>query len=212
MIAINRVHYPITVLGYGQRIGIWTQGCSIRCEGCMSKDTWDFDSSKNLYIEKLVGWIESTSDKKPDGLTISGGEPFDQPEGLEKIIQSVHRWRQTLAYDFDILCYSGYSADYLRINFSQILSQLDTVIAEPYDTNLDKAYLRGSSNQQILIMSNLGNQRYGKNIDIPYINEMQIVVDKNEIILLGIPNKDDLEKLELHCKSKGLVFHTNTWG
>ena len=39
-IAISRIHYPVTTLGPGKRIGIWMQGCSIRCPGCISADTW----------------------------------------------------------------------------------------------------------------------------------------------------------------------------
>ena len=39
-IGLNRVHFPVTALGPGRRVGIWLQGCSIRCPGCMSLDTW----------------------------------------------------------------------------------------------------------------------------------------------------------------------------
>ena len=40
MIALNRLHWPVTVLGPGRRVGIWMQGCSIGCRGCVSRDTW----------------------------------------------------------------------------------------------------------------------------------------------------------------------------
>ena len=39
-VSISRLHFPVTTLGPGHRIGIWFQGCSIRCEGCLSMDTW----------------------------------------------------------------------------------------------------------------------------------------------------------------------------
>ena len=39
-IALNRLHWPVTVLGPGRRVGIWMQGCSIGCRGCVSRDTW----------------------------------------------------------------------------------------------------------------------------------------------------------------------------
>ena len=39
-IAISRVHFPVTTLGPRRRLGIWMQGCSIRCPGCISADTW----------------------------------------------------------------------------------------------------------------------------------------------------------------------------
>ena len=39
-ISLSRVHFPVTTLGPGQRLGLWFQGCSIRCAGCISADTW----------------------------------------------------------------------------------------------------------------------------------------------------------------------------
>ena len=39
MLALSRMHFPVTTLGPGNRIGIWVQGCTIRCPGCVSADT-----------------------------------------------------------------------------------------------------------------------------------------------------------------------------
>ncbi|WP_461325238.1 4Fe-4S cluster-binding domain-containing protein [Bradyrhizobium diazoefficiens] len=39
-ISVSRIHFPVTTLGPGRRLGIWFQGCSIRCPGCISMDTW----------------------------------------------------------------------------------------------------------------------------------------------------------------------------
>lgn len=38
---LSRLHFPVTTLGPGRRIGVWFQGCSIRCAGCISRDTWE---------------------------------------------------------------------------------------------------------------------------------------------------------------------------
>lgn len=40
MLYLSRIHFPVTTLGPGNRIGIWFQGCSIQCQGCVSVDTW----------------------------------------------------------------------------------------------------------------------------------------------------------------------------
>ncbi|HSV19446.1 MAG TPA: 4Fe-4S cluster-binding domain-containing protein, partial [Casimicrobiaceae bacterium] len=45
-IELNKAHWPVTVLGPGKRIGLWLQGCSIHCPGCVSQDTWSADPSK----------------------------------------------------------------------------------------------------------------------------------------------------------------------
>lgn len=49
-IAINKIHFPVSTLGFGQRLGIWFQGCSIRCPGCISRDTWEGGES---YLTNL---------------------------------------------------------------------------------------------------------------------------------------------------------------
>ena len=52
-IALSRIHFPVTTLGPGRRIGIWFQGCSIRCPGCISMDTWA-QGRGNTTIEEVV--------------------------------------------------------------------------------------------------------------------------------------------------------------
>ena len=39
-LVVNRVHFPVTALGPGRRLGVWVQGCSIGCAGCLAHDTW----------------------------------------------------------------------------------------------------------------------------------------------------------------------------
>lgn len=49
-IYINNAHFPVTVLGPGA-LGIWTQGCSIGCKGCVSRDTWPEDETEALGVD-----------------------------------------------------------------------------------------------------------------------------------------------------------------
>ena len=89
MIAISRVHFPITTLGPGKRLGIWMQGCSIHCPGCISADTWAVGKGV-IELEHLLTSIESWL-PNADGVTISGGEPFDQFQPLLALLQSLRR-------------------------------------------------------------------------------------------------------------------------
>jgi anaerobic ribonucleoside-triphosphate reductase activating protein len=113
-IQLNKAHYPVTALGPGKRIGIWTQGCSIQCPGCVSLDTWDVDRSKAMPVDDLIAWCKRVAGGAAEGITISGGEPFDQPKPLAKLLEALHRWRNTLTRPFDILCYSGYRLEKLQ--------------------------------------------------------------------------------------------------
>jgi anaerobic ribonucleoside-triphosphate reductase activating protein len=60
-IAINKAHFPVTVLGPGRRIGIWTQGCRIHCKGCVSQDTWAADPGRETTVARLITWCRKTT-------------------------------------------------------------------------------------------------------------------------------------------------------
>src|SRR6185369_10559474 len=86
-VALSRVHYPVTTLGPGERIGIWFQGCSIRCPGCISADTWARrgpDLTVSHLLESMDAWLA-----KCDGVTISGGEPFEHPQALTELLTGI---------------------------------------------------------------------------------------------------------------------------
>ena len=91
-VAVSRLHFPVTTLGPGRRVGLWFQGCSLRCPGCISVDTWDAGLGGTTVAE-LLGAIEALM---PDacGLTVSGGEPFEQPAALAEVLRF---WRRRSA-------------------------------------------------------------------------------------------------------------------
>ena len=84
-INLNRLHFPVTTLGYGQRVAIWMQGCSLHCPGCVSRDTWEHGQGQ-LEFTALTTTLESWL-PQADGLTVSGGEPFEQPLALIRLLR-----------------------------------------------------------------------------------------------------------------------------
>jgi anaerobic ribonucleoside-triphosphate reductase activating protein len=59
-LALSPIHYPVRSLGPGAQAGIWFQGCSIRCRGCISSDTWAPDrglTTVNDVIELTRIWL-----------------------------------------------------------------------------------------------------------------------------------------------------------
>ena len=154
-IAINKAHYPVTVLGPGRRIGLWLQGCRIQCAGCVAQDTWAADPGRVISVARLLTWCKSVTEKSAEtleGITISGGEPFDQPKALAALLDALHLWRRTSALPLDILCYSGYPLKTLQKRHAALLQKLDALIPEPY---VDAAPLtqlwRGSANQSLIL-------------------------------------------------------------
>lgn len=167
-LSLNKAHFPVTVLGPGRRIGIWLQGCSIRCRGCISQDTWSFDKSRETTIAHLMRWCREASGGEFDGVTISGGEPFDQAPALTALIEALIRWRQLARRDFDLLCYSGYPLATLQKKHARILSRLDALIPEPFVERLSLTHVwRGSANQPLIPLSARGEVRYARFLNAP---------------------------------------------
>ena len=211
-VSINKAHFPVTVLGYGRRIGIWFQGCDIRCPGCISQDTWDDDPGREIAVESLVAWCRSVSDGNLDGITITGGEPFHQSEALACLLEKLHGWRKESGAPFDILCYSGHSLSLLEDRYQDILHLLDVLVPEPYqDTVPMENPLCGSGNQKVVPISPIGVVRYGHLMPTGLPGRMQVVAKDGRMWFIGIPERGDMEKLDKICKSKGLTLEGVSW-
>ena len=210
-ISVNKAHFPVTVLGPGRRVGIWLQGCTIGCKGCLSRDTWARDAGKDMPISALLAWCEQASGGVLDGVTISGGEPFEQPQALGELLRGLAHWRQRLKRDFDILCYSGYPLAKLRARHAAVLAQLDGVISEPFVEALPSTHAWfGSGNQKLTALSDRGKQRYADS-PAPSGKSMQVLVDGERVWYVGVPARGDLDRLEALCRARGMDFAQVSW-
>lgn len=187
---LSRVHFPVRTLGPGARIGIWFQGCSIRCTGCISMDTWDperGETTVGAVLSVVEPWLQQA-----DGITISGGEPFDQPEALRLLLTAL---RGRVAGD--ILVYSGYPLEALALESFEGL--FDVLVADPFDTRSSQTLaLRGSDNQRLIPMTVLGRFRYGREALVdgrPGTLEIMFDDETGEVFLAGIPRRGDLRRL-----------------
>ena len=76
-----------TVNGPGNRFVIWTQGCSLDCLGCWNPETHLFKSGNEYQIQDLFSLI--IKETTIEGITISGGEPFDQADELYNLTKEI---------------------------------------------------------------------------------------------------------------------------
>jgi anaerobic ribonucleoside-triphosphate reductase activating protein len=214
-IAVNKAHFPVTVLGPGRRIGLWLQGCRIHCKGCVSQDTWQRDPGRELTVTQLLSWCRQTTGGIFDGVTISGGEPFDQPKALAALLDGLIHWRATDGADFDILCYSGYPYATLQKRHLRLLQKLDALIPEPYVDALALTRVwRGSSNQPLVLLSERGRARFAPYVDAPADalgKRIQMGVDGKRIWYVGIPARGDMAALETACRERGIEFAKVSW-
>lgn len=188
-ISLSRVHFPVTTLGPGRRIGIWLQGCSIRCAGCISVDTWATDHGETT-VESLVTAVESWIGAA-DGITISGGEPFDQPVALERLLRAL-RDRTSV----DILVYSGHTFRELTPWLAQSPGLIDALMSEPYvEAAPQTMALRGSDNQVLHLLTDLGQTRFDAMVTTPTGRRFDAMFDTDGAVwLAGIPGRDDFRR------------------
>jgi anaerobic ribonucleoside-triphosphate reductase activating protein len=205
-IALSRVHFPVHTLGPGSRVGIWFQGCSIRCNGCISLDTWapkPACSTVQDLLRDIDSWLEQA-----DGVTISGGEPFDQAGALEELLHGLRRRPER-----DILVYSGYALE--SLNLSRLAGLIDTLIADPFRADHPQTLaLRGSDNQRMVCLTALGRARMS-NFDRPASEgerTLDLMFADGEIFMAGIPARGDLAKLRLLLESQGHELNTTEDG
>jgi len=62
--------------GPGFRYAVFTQGCTLCCDGCHNPDTWDINGGYEMSVDDIIK--EMLSNPLTDGLSLSGGEPFEQ--------------------------------------------------------------------------------------------------------------------------------------
>ncbi|CAH1387715.1 4Fe-4S single cluster domain-containing protein [Candidatus Nitrotoga sp. M5] len=191
-ISISRVHFPITTLGPGRRIGIWFQGCSIRCTGCISADTWADDRGltdvANLLAE-ISPWVAEA-----DGVTITGGEPFNQQAALLEVLRGLN-----LRDDQDLLLFSGYAVERLSETLALASGLIDALISDPFDLSASQTLaLRGSDNQRLHLLTDLGRVRfetYNRQL-VDADRSLDVMFDDSGTVwLAGIPRRGDMLRL-----------------
>jgi anaerobic ribonucleoside-triphosphate reductase activating protein len=209
-IRLNRpVRYGITTLGYGSRIAIWLQGCTLACPGCVSRDTWAARGGSLLEAEALADMI-LTAAGDFDGLTISGGEPFQQAEALGELLRLV---RAGAPEEFDVLCYSGYLMRRLRSWYPQIVGLLDVLVDGPF--RIDEPTLlpwRGSGNQVLHRLTPLAERRYADaDVPVPRPRLQVVSLDDREVELAGIPAAGALEAIAAGFREEGFELRGASW-
>lgn len=147
---VSRLHFPVTALGPGRRVGLWLQGCSIRCPGCISVDTWAHGIGE-VVLDDLLDRLAIVAGDA-DGLTVSGGEPFEQPEALGAILA---HWRKIATSS--TLVFTGRAFEGVESWLSDHPGLIDALVSGPFRSDLPQTLaLRGSDNQRLHALTEAG--------------------------------------------------------
>ncbi len=136
--------------GPGIRYVIFTQGCSHKCFGCHNPHTHDYSGGDLVDTQDIYDDIIKNPLLK--GVTISGGEPFDQAKELAKLASKLK------GKDYDIISYTGYKYEYLykmtdeNNAYIELLKNTDILVDGKFEISLknDMLNFRGSENQRII--------------------------------------------------------------
>lgn len=135
--------------GPGIRTTFFVTGCTHHCPECFNEEYQDFNAGEIWTDEQTQEVINYLNQDVVDGLTILGGEPFQNTEDLIKIISEIKK-----SSNKSIWIYSGYTYDELVKNPKQkeLLELVDVLVDGLFKIDLKnlKLKFRGSSNQRII--------------------------------------------------------------
>ena len=134
--------------GPGKRLLLYLKGCSIHCKGCINKHLWSFKGGISMTAKDILNICKK---ENLDGITIHGGEPLDQAEGLYNIVKKIKNNRYTS------ILFTGYIKKELNKIQSKIWDLSDIVVAGRFQLDKRNVNLqfRGSTNQRVYTHSGL---------------------------------------------------------
>jgi len=196
---LNKIQYPVYNLGPGKRLGIWVQGCPLRCKGCINRTLWAQNKGQKMNVIDVFNWLqEKASDY--DGITVTGGEPFAQYEALITFLHLIKKKTQ-----LNVHVFSGYYLHELQTMFEDGLfkSCIDFLTDGRYiESQHNDNNLKGSTNQSCYAFIN-NKHHVVKNDDSN--NKWSVNVDSHgSIYMAGIPRKNDIKQLCVDLEKAGI--------
>ncbi len=138
---------PDSILdGSGIRTVIWFQGCLHNCKGCQNPETHDMNGGMVVDIDEIKMKLKNL--KYQSGITLSGGDPFFQPEAALEIAKFAK------SIGLNVWAYTGFTYEALLSDKSRLdlLKYVDVLVDGKF--MIDKKSLnckfRGSTNQRLI--------------------------------------------------------------
>jgi anaerobic ribonucleoside-triphosphate reductase activating protein len=137
--------------GPGIRFAVFAQGCGRHCPGCHNPQSQPYEGGYTASVDALMSAVKANP--LLSGVTLSGGEPFDQAAALLPFVSRL-RFEQP---DLNIWAFSGYCYEDLDNSLAgeaarDLLFMIDVLVDGPYVEALRTLELawRGSTNQRLV--------------------------------------------------------------
>ncbi|SNR98810.1 anaerobic ribonucleoside-triphosphate reductase activating protein [Blastococcus mobilis] len=183
--------------GPGLRAALWVQGCSIRCPGCFNPQLWARRGGSDRQVTDLVReLLESAATHGVEGITLLGGEPFEQAAPLARVARGL---RQA---GLSVMTFTGYEwADLRRWAESRpdigaLLEATDLLADGPFladSIDTSRPWI-GSRNQGLRALTDRYAEQLATFDRHPDRVEVRVAAD-GEIAVNGWANADALDAL-----------------
>lgn len=145
--------------GEGVRVSLFVSGCRNHCKGCFNEVTWDFNYGEEFTEIQENEIIEFCKKSFISGLTILGGEPFEE-ENQTALLPFIRKFKEECP-DKTLWMFTGYVYEKDLINggrkckenvTKEILDNVDVLVDGPFILEQKDLTLpfRGSRNQRLL--------------------------------------------------------------
>jgi anaerobic ribonucleoside-triphosphate reductase activating protein len=191
---IGRVLHGTLAEGPGLRTAVWVQGCSIRCKGCINPHLFSVSGGESVDPEAVVS---QALDAGVEGLTLLGGEPFDQAAACASLA-----WHARDA-GLGVICFTGYTRESLERgdDSANLIAAVDLLVDGPYlaDHPDEERALVGSTNQRFLHLT----PRYANYDPTRARNRVELRIGPDGIIeAAGFLTRDGLETFSASLGSR----------
>ena len=136
---------PVTEAeGPGARFALWVQGCSIRCRDCCNPLLFDPGRGTEVEVAALVEQVREVC-HSIEGVTLLGGEPFDQPAPLAAFARGAR------GLGLSVMTFTGYRIEELAgPSQRELVAATDLLVDGRYEAELPELDRRwvGSTNQR----------------------------------------------------------------
>ena len=180
------------VNGPGDRFVIWTQGCRKGCKNCYNPETWSHYKNNLITIEEIIEEIKISS---ATGVTISGGDPLEQPMEIFSLLEKI----SLLDLKDGVIVFTGYTLEEIKKDqqLEKCLKYIDVLIDGRYiDEKRISSGLAGSSNQEFYFLTDKISRD-----SITIDQEVEIHSLGDLIQITGFPLID-----KINMKLKGISF------
>ena len=184
-IRYSHIQESSLVDGPGKRTVFFMQGCETYCPGCQNRKLWSKDGGEEVDVILAAEVLNAVAKNRQ--ITISGGEPFLQPQALAQLVLLLH-----VVYHCHVIVYTGFTweqlTDLTKASYSlydRALTHIEFLVDGPYVKALDDNTIiyRGSRNQRPIDVKE--SRKAGTPIPLDWYHP-EVVIDEDGNIFLPI--------------------------